>query len=128
MQQKKALLFVGIAFGILAGALAVMAPASAAPVPQAYDPGKVYDETFNNYTTALNVTANMTEAMEFNMDCGNNDVDVLYVWLAADQDLTWHVNVAGPNQTRFEAHIKNSEHFEMATTAIGIQFGNDFLL
>lgn len=131
MQHKKALAIVGIAFGILAGALATMPAASAAPTAQAYDPGKVYDETFNNYTTALNVTTNMSEMMLFNLDCNNNDVDVLYVWLGANQDLSFHIYLGPTAQappTRYDAHLKNPNHFELVTRQVGIQFAEDFWL
>ncbi len=94
-----------------------MPSAAAAPTPQAWDLSKTYDETFNNYTTALNVTTNASTEMLFDMDCSANDVDVLSVWMPAGRDLRFHIYLGDPAfapPTRFEGHLKSPEHFELA--------------
>ncbi len=130
MQKRHAIALTGISIALFAGALAALPSASAAPMAQSYDPSKVFDETFNNYTTALDVTSNMSQKMEFFMDCSHNDADVLSVNQSTGQDLSFHIGIdplASP--TRYEAWLKTPEHFDVVhLSPVGLQAGTDFYL
>src|SRR5262245_5544513 len=130
MERKVGLAFLGLGFAIAFVALAYLPAASAAPSPQDWDPSKTYDETFNNFTTALNVTANVGVPMAYFANCSQNDFDFMYVWLAGGQDLTFTITFdPAAGQTRFDAHIWSPEHFELVhLTPVGPQFAFNFNL
>ena len=80
--------------------------AAAAPTPQAYNPAGIFNDTYNDYASALDITVNRSQLLEFYMDCSLNDVDFLYVDVTAGENLTFHISLdANASQARYEAWL-----------------------
>ena len=105
------------------------APAAAGPLPQDYDPDKIYNDTDSDYASALNVTANQSQRMLFYLDCPSNtssgEFDFLYAWLPAGMDLTFRVEVDATLQSTFRGHLISPEYFRLAVQTVPLSGGNE---
>ncbi len=112
----------------LAGMLALVAvalswasaPVAAdAPVPQEYNPGEIFDDTYSDWGSALNVTVNQSERMEFFLDCPPvGDYDYLYVWLSAGMDLSVHLEVDPAVSSSFRGYLVSPEYFRLVVATV----------
>lgn len=114
-------------FGLLTGAAAALlflAPsATAAPTTLAYDPGAIFNDTYNDTATALNITSNASQRLLFYLDCQQNDYDYMFVWLPAGMDLAINVETENSIAFRFEPVLKSPEHFRLAQRQVRPQVG-----
>ena len=113
----RTLALTAVGFGLLAAALASSPSALAAPTPMAHDESAIYNDTYNNYTTAEDITVNQTERLLYFMDAALNDYDYLTMDVAAGMDLVILLELDPIAQAvRFDGTLKTPEHFTVAYT------------
>src|SRR6266581_6703096 len=125
MKRSSYVAWMVLAIAFTGAALASAPSAVAAPIPTAYDPGQIFNDTYNNFTTALNVTTNVSEDKLFYLDCAANDYDYMYVWLPAGQDLAFHVWTQDNISFRFAVALKSPEHFNLVVKEVRPQNGTN---
>lgn len=118
MLAARRIALIAIALTVFAGAF-VLSHAAAAPTPMDYDPGQIFNDTYSDFPSALNITANATETLLLYLDCGAaNDYDYLYVWLPAGMDFRFHLYFeAGLMTTRTDVWLRDTEHFNLVHAA-----------
>lgn len=107
------------------------APAAAGPTPQDYNPGEIYNDTYSDFASALNVTANQSEKMEFYLDCPGGaspgEFDFMYVWVPAGMDLSIHMEVdpSVSGTVSFRGYLVSPEYFRLAVNRVPLNNMND---
>lgn len=111
--------------GMLAlGAVALVwaaAPATAGPTPQDYNPGEIFNDTYSDFPTALNVTANQSEKMEFYLDCPGvsaGEFDFMYVWVPAGMDVSFFLEVDPTAQSSFRGYLVSPEYLRLVVSTV----------
>ena len=123
MANRASLAALGLSIGAAAALLLLAPTAVAAPTPLQYNPDEIYNDTYNDTSTALNLSTNGTTRLLFYLDCANNDYDYMYVWLPAGLDLAVNIETEAGISFRFLVALRSPEHFNLVVRPMRPQVG-----